>query len=149
MDDHRISVDTRHVDILFSHGNQISGEIFLQLHGTKSYAPQKIEEILNGDDEFIPLRSNGKVELLNTKHIVALTCEADREQDDLQTLGEHYVVSIETVSGKFDDLNVFVNLPSGKKRIKDFLNQPKTFLYFSKSHKGLYLQRDMIVRVSD
>ncbi len=149
MDDHRISVETRYVDILLTNGNQVSGDMFLQLHGTKSYEPQRIEELLNGENEFIPVRHGDRVFLLNIRHIVSLTCDADSELTDLQRLGEQYSVSVETVNGQLDDLQVFVNLPSGKQRIKDFLNQRKTFLLFIKDNKGIYLQRDMIVRVSD
>ncbi len=149
MEDHRISVETRNVDILLSHGSQISGDMFLQLYGTNSYGPQTVEEILNGENTFIPLRHNGKVQLLNINHIATLSCDAAGELNDLQRLGESYTVSVETVAATYEGLQVFVNLPTGHQRIKDFLNQPKSFLLFINGEKSLYINRDMIVRVSD
>ncbi len=149
MEDHRVSVNTKNVEIVLFNGSRLTGEIFLQLHSSKSYEPQKIEEILNGEDTFIPLRSHDRTDLINLKHIVALTCASENEENDLLKLGEHYIVTVETVHTKFENINVFVNLPTGQKRIKDFLNQEKMFLYFSSADKNIYLQRDMIVSVSD
>lgn len=149
MEDHRISVQTKKVDISLSNGETISGEIFLQLHGSKSYGLQKIGEILNGEDAFIPVRHGNKTELINLCHIISLSCDSTEEIDELQALGHHYVVSVETPNKTFHNLHVYVNLPTDHERIKDFLNQNRIFFLFLSNDKALYLRRDKIIKVTD
>lgn len=149
MDEQRISVETRAVEITLANGEDISGQLFLQLHGTYLYGPQTVEEVLNSEEMFVPFQHDGHVELINLEQIVSVACEAGPEFDELLLLGEEHKIALETTNGLLRDITVFVNLPTGNNRIKDFLNQRKNFLLFVKDEQVVYLRRDKIIRVKD
>lgn len=149
MDDQRISVETRRIKLTLSNGSQLSGETFLQLHGEHLTGLQRVEEILNGEEIFLPFRYAGKVELINLTQVVSLAVAAEEEFDPLLALGEEHQVRIETTVGEALDVRIFVNLPDGRTRVKDFLNQPVRFLLLLHEDQVIYLARNHILRVQD
>ncbi|MBN1956823.1 MAG: hypothetical protein JXQ81_09425 [Desulfuromonadales bacterium] len=149
MDDQRISVETRYIEVLMSNGKQVSGEAFLQLHGAHLAGPQRIGEAINGDEDFLPLRSKHGIELINLKQVISVVTAAEEEFDPLLKLGEEHRIQVEPAVGETLHLRIFVNLPGGKTRVKDFLNQDKRFLLFLHDDKVLYLARNRILCVKD
>ncbi len=149
MNEQRISVETRKVELTFTSGEKISGKLFLQLHGASLCGPQKVGEVLNSEEAFIPFQHDGMVELINLEQIVSVDCEAESEFDDLLLLGEMHKIAIETTNSLLVDLKAYVNLPTGNNRIKDFLNQRKHFLLFVQGDRVVYLRRDKIIKVKD
>ncbi len=149
MNDQRISVETRKVELTLSNGSQLSGETFLQLHGEHLLGLQKVGEILNGEDNFLPLRYEGKVELINLEQVVSVAVSAEEEFDPLLTLGEEHQLWVEPTIGEPLDVHIFVNLPGGCNRVKDFLNQQCRFLLFLHEKQIVYLARNRILRVQD
>ena len=149
MDDQKISVATRKVELTLSNGSQLIGETFLQLHGEHLTGLQKIGEILNGEDNFLPLRYEGKVELINLEQVVSVSVAAEKEFDPLLALGEEHQLWIEPTVGQALDVHIFINLPGGRNRVKDFLNQQTRFLLFLHEDRIIYLSRNKILRVRD
>ena len=149
MNDQKISVATRKVELTLSNGSQLAGETFLQLHGEHLTGLQKIGEILNGEDNFLPLRYEGKVELINLEQVVSVSVAAEEEFDPLLALGEEHQLWIEPTVGQALDVHIFVNLPGGRNRVKDFLNQQTRFLLFLHEDRIIYLSRNKILRVRD
>lgn len=149
MEEQRISVQTRRVEIALTNGERLKGELFLQLHGAHIDGPQRLGEILNGEDSYIPLRHDGQIDLINLEQVVAVSSSATEEVDDLLKIGEEHQVKVYTTTGQSMDLRIYVNLPCGKTRVKDFLNQRKKFLLFLHDDTVIYLSRDNIIRVLD
>ena len=149
MDDQRISVETRQIEAVLSNGCRISGEAFLQLHGAHLTGPQRIGEVINSDEDFLPVRSPEGVELINLEQVVSVATAATEEFDPLLKLGEEHQIQVEPSVGEPLHLRIFVNLPGGKTRVKDFLNQDKRFLLFLYDDKVIYLARNRILRVKD
>ena len=149
MNDQRISVETRTVELTLFNGSQLSGETFLQLHGEYLSGLQTVGEILNGEDNFLPLRYDGKVELINLEQVVSVSVSAEEEFDPLLALGEEHQLWIEPTVGSPLDVHVFVNLPGGRNRVKDFLNQKCRFLLFLHEKQIVYFARNRILRVQD
>ncbi|MEE4253429.1 MAG: hypothetical protein V2I50_05235 [Desulfuromusa sp.] len=149
MEDQRISVAKRHIKLTLSNGTQINGETFLQLHGEHLTGLQRVEEILNGEDIFLPVRHSGKVELISLEQIVSVEVAANEEFDPLLALGEEHQITVEPVAGDVLDVHIFVNLPGGCNRVKDFLNQQKRFLLLLRDDRILYIARNKILRIQD
>ncbi len=149
MDDQRISVATRNIKLTLSNGMQLSGETFLQLHGEHLTGLQRVGEILNGDDNFLPFRHGDTVELVNLDQVVSVEVAAEEEFDPLLALGEEHQINVEPVVGATIDVRIFVNLPGGRNRVKDFLNQQKRFLLLLQDDRILYLAQNKILRIQD
>jgi hypothetical protein len=149
MDDRRIMVETRGVELTLSSGVQLHGDFFLQLQGAHLTGLQRVEEILNDTDSFVAIRVGGRVELINLEQVVCVSLVAEVELDPLLTLGSEHRICVEPAVGGPLALRVFVNLPSGRERVKDFLNQPRRFLPFLQEERLLYLARAWILRVTD
>jgi hypothetical protein len=149
MDDQRISVARRNIKLTLSNGVQVSGETFLQLHGEHSTGLQRVGEILNGDNIFLPVRQDDRVELVNLEQIVSVEVAAEEEFNPLLALGEEHQIKVEAVVGDVLDVRIFVNLPGGRNRAKDFFNQQKRFLLLLQDDRIIYLARNKILRIQD
>ncbi|MDA3903509.1 MAG: hypothetical protein PF441_08700 [Desulfuromusa sp.] len=149
MDEQRISVEARRVKLTLSNGSQLTGETFLQLHGKHLTGIQRIGEILNGEDNFLPLRYGGKVELINLEQVISISAAAEEEFDPLLALGEEHQIWVEPTVGEALNARIFVNLSGDRNRVKDFLNQKKRFLLLLQEDQVVYLARNKILRVQD
>ena len=149
MEDQRISVETRRIELVLANGSRVAGETFLQLHGTHLTGPQRVGEVLNAADNFLPVRNGGRVELINLQQVVAVYVSAEEEFDPLLELGEEHQVRVTSTAGEPLEARIFVNLPGGKNRVKDFLNQRDRFLQFLRNERVVYLARDFILSVRD
>ena len=130
-------------------GLRISGETFLQLQGAYLTGPQRVGEILNDEEIFLPVRANGQVQLVNLEQVVSVSLPAELEFDPLLALGEEHRVRVEPVVGDVVDARIFVNLPGNKSRVKDFLNHQQRFLLFLHNDRVIYFARKRILRVTD
>ncbi len=149
MDDQRIIVETCEVKLTMVNGLAIRGETFLQLQGVNLTGPQRVGEILNDEEIFLPLRTNNHIELVNLEQVVSVSLPAELEFDPLLALGEEYQVRVEPVAGDMVEARIFVNLPGNKSRVKDFLNQKKRFIPFLQEDRVIYFARKRILRVTD
>lgn len=150
MDDQRIMVETCQVELVMVNGLRISGETFLQLQGAYLTGPQRVGEILDDEEIFLPVRNNSnQVQLVNLEQVVSVSLSAELEFDPLLALGEQYQVRVEPVVGDTVEARIFVNLPGNKSRVKDFLNQKKRFLPFLQEERVIYFARKRILRVTD
>ncbi len=149
MDDQRLIVETCQVDLVMVNGLRISGETFLQLQGIYLTGPQRVGELLNGDETILPVRSGSQVQLINLEQTVSVSLSAEQEFDPLLTLGEEHRVWVEPVAGDAIEARIFVNLPGDKSRVKDFLNQKLRFLPFLDNDRVIYVARKKILRVTD
>ncbi|PLY03203.1 MAG: hypothetical protein C0624_07165 [Desulfuromonas sp.] len=149
MDSQRISKETCNVLFSLSDGREVWGEVFLDLYGALHSGPQRVGELLNSDEPFIPIKTDEGMMLIHLQQLVSAQVAADIELDELMTLGEHYRVTVQTVLGKSIDAEVYVNLPEGGRRVKDFMNRSQGFLRFIVGDQVLYLNRCFVVCVLD
>ncbi len=145
----RLTVDTRRIRVLMANGFCVSGDTFVQLQGSHLSGGQRVEDLLNGDESFLPLRNEFGTQLVNLEQIVSVSVAAAEELDPLLTLGRKYAVRVEPTVGDGINVCIYVNLPGSASRVKDFLNQKKRFLLFIDGDQVLYIARDKILRVID
>lgn len=149
MENHQISVESRPIDLILTSGIRLSGEMFLQLHGLHGSGTQRVGEVLNDENNFLPVRTAEGLKLVNLDQIVAVSVAAETEFDSILALGEEHQVRVTTSVGETLDTRIYVNLPIGRNRPKDFLDQKKRFLLFNVDEKVVYIARRKIVFVED
>lgn len=149
MDEQRLEMNSCPVNLLLATGDELNGEVFLQLVGAHGVGGQRVGELLNGSDCFLPLRNDDKVTLVNLRQVVAIRVAANMEADDLTRLGDHHQVEVSTSVGQRFSASIYVNLPNHRGRVKDFLNQHQRFLPFFVDEQMVYLNFRFIVQVED
>jgi len=149
MDSQRISKETCNVLFALADGREIWGEVFLNLFGELHGGPQRVGELLNGDEPFIPIKTEEGTLLIHLLQLVSAQVASEVELNELMTLGEHYRVKVQTVLGKSIDAEVYVDLPEGGRRVKDFMNRSQGFLRFIVGDQVLYMNRNFIVCAQD
>jgi len=136
-----IAKKTQVVDISLADGSGINGDVFL--------LSETISDILNGLNTFIPVKTETEVLLLNRSQIVSVTTQAPWEQDELITLGNQYTIRLTMLNGKEMAGDIFANLPENFFRVKDFLDQPLTFLPLYQPDLVIYFNKNFILSVHD
>lgn len=129
------------VEISLSDGSGVEGEVFL--------LSETLADVLNGQNTFIPVKTTTEILLLNLSQIVSVTIQTPWEEDELLTLGHQYTVRLTMLNGKEMGGDIFANLPENFFRVKDFLDQPLSFLPLF--HPGLivYFNKKFILSVHD
>lgn len=149
MEDSKIEKQTRTAAFALSSGKTVEGEVFLRLYEAHHTGPQKIGDLLNGDTPFIPVKTPDGVVLLNLRQIVSAKVPLEEEQDDLMILGQKLSVTVEMTNAWEQSGDVYVNLPEGKDRLKDYINQPGLFFPLFDSKLIVYINRLHILFISD
>ncbi|MFY9269951.1 MAG: hypothetical protein WAO55_09420 [Candidatus Manganitrophaceae bacterium] len=147
MDEQRIQKETRPVLFHLSDGGDIRGMVFLRMQAEHHSGIQKVGELLNEDRSFIPVKMDVTPLLLNKRHIVAASVPGEEERDDLLLLGKQYSVAVTTSLGATFHGEVFVNMPEGFSRMKDYLNGPGSFITLIQPESILYINRRFILTV--
>lgn len=150
MDERKIEKGTEAIFFELSDGSEVEGEVFLRLYEAHHEGQQKVGDLLNNEEaRFIPLRTKGGVLLLNRSHLALARVRTEVEKDDLMTLGEKYTISLTMLGGKKIEGNIFVNLPEGFCRVKDYFNQPIRFFPLIQPEFVLYINQEFVLSVQD
>ncbi len=70
MIDQKIVKERRPVLFTLSDGSEVKGEVFLSLYEAKRMGPQRVGELLNGEDVFLPVAAAEGMIHLNVSNIV-------------------------------------------------------------------------------
>ncbi len=146
-----VKIAKKKQEVLFTltNGSEIQGEVSLELYSTNRMGAQRIDELLNEGNRFIPVGTKDGFILLNTTHIMLAKAKLVLDDHDLIMLGEKYRVGITTLLNENIEADVFVSLPEGYLRVKDYLNQSIRFFTFFLSEYVLYVNREFILFVRD
>lgn len=147
--DQRIDKEIREVLFTLTDGREVRGEVFLNLFEAHHSRPQRVGELLNDRDHFIPVRTDEGTVLLNVSGIVSARIRAELETDELMTLGERYTVRAVTSLGEELVADIYVNMPAGAQRVKDYLNQSLRFFTFFLPKHIVYVNRRYLLSVHD
>ncbi|NOQ23166.1 MAG: hypothetical protein GQ565_11035 [Candidatus Aegiribacteria sp.] len=144
-------IDKKKKEVLFTltDGTEIKGEIHLWLYSTNRMGPQRIDELLNEGTPFIPVKTVDGYILINSTHIMLARAEIEKNVHDLIMMGEKYSVHITTLLHKDLEADLFISLPEGFRRVKDYLDQQIQFFTFFQSEHILCINRDFILSIRD
>jgi len=150
MNEQKIDKTTRHVRFLLLDGTVIEGDVFLRLFEARHSGPQRLGELLNDDDDpFIPLRCKANTVLVNRDQIMLASTTMVEELDELFLLGTCHRVCIKTLHKGTLEGEIYVNLPQGSSRAKDYFNQKLTFYTLIDAETVHYVHRSFIMTVQD
>ena len=144
-------IDKKKKEVLFTltDGTEIVGDVYLWLHSTYRTGPQRIDELLNEGALFIPVRTIEGYVLLNSSNIMLARAEVEKNIHDPIMIGEKYSVHITTLLHKNLEADLFISLPEGFRRVKDYLNQPVQFFTFFLPEHIFCINRDCILSIRD
>ena len=146
-----VKIDKKKKEVLFTltDGTEIQGEIYLWLYSTNRMGPQRIDELLNEGSTFIPVRTVDGYVLLNSTHIMLARAEMEKNIHDPIMMGRKYSVRINTTLHNNLKVDLFVSLPEGFRRVKDYLDQELQFFTFFLPEHILCINRDCILSIRD
>ncbi len=149
MEDQKIVKNRRQVLFTLADGSTVEGRVFLSLYEACHEGPQRVGELLNSEDAFIPVETASGTIHLNIVNIIAAHMPVMEEGDELMTLGEQYRVQITTSLGTVIEGEVFVNLPHDRSRVSDYLNQRDRFCRVFLAEEIVYIGTRFILSVRD
>ncbi len=149
MSNEKIEKKKKKVLFTLTDGTVIKGEIYLWLYSTNRMGPQRIDELLNEGTPFIPIKTVDSHVLLNSTHIMLARAEMEKNIHDSIMMGKKYTVHITTLLHNNLEADLFISLPEGFRRVKDYLDQPIRFFTFFLPEHILCINRDCIVSIRD
>ncbi len=150
MNDPKIEKMVRKVSLLLSDNTHLEGEVFLSLYDLTHSGSQNLGDLLNGGEQFIPLKTEKGIVLLNMKHIVQAKIASEREADDMMKTGSSYTIWVKTEIGGLMEGDIFISLRDGRfGRVKDYVNQPLTFFRLFQPEYVVYLNQRFILSIHD
>jgi hypothetical protein len=148
-DDRKLVKRTRDVRVRLATGSELEGTLFLGLFEAAHTGPQTVGDLLNGEEAFIPLKTNTGVCLINIKQILFARTPAQGEADELMTLGARSPVAITLVNTGSLEGDIYINLPEGCRRPKDFFNHAPTFFPLFIGQYIVYINRHFVASAQE
>ncbi|NOY84834.1 MAG: hypothetical protein GXO96_08470 [Nitrospirae bacterium] len=150
MNDHKIEKAIRSVSFLLSDQSKIEGYVFLSLHDLAHSGPQNLGDLLNGDEEFIPIKTEKGIELINLNHLIQARIDPEEELDEVMKMGSSYTICAQLSVGAPVEGDVYISLQDGRfGRVKDYANLPFTFLRFFQPKCVIYVNQRYIISLHD
>jgi hypothetical protein len=149
MEEQKIVKNQRWVEFTLADDSVVKGVVFLSLYEAHRPGPQRVGELLNGQDTFLPIKTGDGTLHLNIDNIIEARTSEEEELHELMMLGRKYRVEIITLGGKKIAGDVFVDLPQESSRVSDFLNQPRRFFPLIASGGVIYVARRFILSAKD
>ena len=148
-DDPKVAKQTRPVRIRLSTKRELNGTVFLGLYEASHAGPQTVGDLLNSEEAFIPLKTAKGVRLINTEQIVLARTPAEGEVDELMTMGIRCPVTIALADATSLRGNIYITMPEGHRRPKDFFNHAPKFFPFFKDDQLVYINRRLVASIQD
>ena len=148
MIEQRIAKNRQLVLFTLADGSEVEGEVFLSLCDARHRGPQRVGELLSGEECFIPVATADGMVHLNISNIVMARTSEKSDWVELEQLGKKYFVRIATLLGEVAG-EVFVNLPQYTSRVSDYLNQPERFFRVFMQEHIVYVGARFILSVRD
>lgn len=149
MDEDKIEKSALRVAIQRSDGNRISGEVFLGLYSEQHLGSQNMEDLLNETKQFMPVKTDTGVDLLNIDHIVWIKIDAESQENDIMKLGTKHAVWVKTILGEELKGDIFISLEEGRARVKDHVNEIVGFFRLFQPGFILYINQKSILSIHD
>ncbi len=119
------------VKAVMTAGTPRAGRVFLAEIARAHSGPERLEEMLNQSEPFIPLSGKGNFSILNKRHLVYLTTSDRGEIDyyrNLITIARREDVRLILRGRKALSGTLLIEMPMGMDRVLDYLNSQRVFL---------------------
>ena len=152
MSDLSIRKNKANITAVFSDGTKIRGEVFLAAFSETHYGHQKVSDILEGENLFIPvfIKEEERVQFLSRDQIMILEGELSSPEDEEKlAIGLYHIEKVRVIFTNGDNMEgaMISEAPPERSRISDCLNLPERFINMIKGGRYFYLNKKSIVRV--
>ena len=132
-------------------GETITGEMFLQPFARPNGGDERLQDILNNSEPFFPLAlADGDTLLLAKEQVLEVSSEREGEdvEDAIGALARPMVVEVRLVSGEKHPGALFLDMPTERPRLLDFLNRDgERFLTLHGTERRFLINRRAIEHV--
>ena len=132
------------------------GDIFLSYVAANHEGRERVIDVLNQTDPFIPIHfKDESTKLINKNNLLMVTFLSDGEgTEDSVFANSSIEVAIQLINDICLEANAFFSLPSHSCRVKDFLNQsfldkPESFLELRKGKEVYLINKAYILFVDE
>ena len=148
-----LAVDTikTKVTIMLADGSNQSGHIFLSPFDELGVGKQSVYGMLTAEKAFIPFESqNGDFSFLNQDAIVWLSHQefAEEEASEITVPVETKAVTVHLSTGKVLSGEVSLEMPEGRMRLSDWLNDCVGWLVIRSGDKEILINLFYVLRVA-
>ena len=121
MSEYRIEKLRRGLKVVLADGSRLDGDVFLRSVSRYRSRPEEPADLLNDAEPFFALERNGEMLLVAKSQV--RTAETEILDDDaLETGALGVTVEITMRDGALNDGSIFMESPSDRPRLLDFLN---------------------------
>jgi hypothetical protein len=121
--DYRIAKLRCPVEVTLANGHRLDGDVFVQSVGRFRSGPEEPIDLLNHEETFLPLAgADGTIALVQKAQIAVVGCPlpVDDEPSAAGVVGMR--VELTLSDGSAHEGSIFPELPAGRPRLVDFLN---------------------------
>ena len=122
--------------------------VFLADFASKHSGPERLSDLLNAHDEFVPALENGATVFLGRHSIAAARVAREWEPGEEAAQGSQHQLEILLAGGACLRGLVSVVLPPERSRLLDFLNDAQPFLRLVEENQVALIHKRHIVRVA-
>jgi hypothetical protein len=143
---HRVSAELTLVT-----GAAVNGVFFVAGSTATRTGPERVGDLLNGQDGFFPFeRADGSTALYNRAHVVLVTLPrgvAEAELDPGYLVATRRLVTMTLSTGASVSGTVAVYRPVGRDRLSDYARSPEQFRYVVTAERTLIINSEHIVEL--
>jgi len=138
------------VEVFLPGGAAREVTIFLAEYAPRHSGPERLSDLLNADDEFIPAVDvvTGTMTFLGRRSIAAARVARESELGEDPVQGEHHEVEITLTDGTALRGTLNVVLPTDRSRLLDYLNDAQPFVRLTEANKVALINKRHIARVA-
>jgi hypothetical protein len=149
MSDYHIEKNRCPVVVTTHSGETITGEMFLQPFARHDGSSERPLDILNAAEPFFPLAvSEEETVLVAKEQVVEVSVDLDACGNDDEPFAQPTVIEVRLINGATHSGSIFLQLPSERPRLLDFLNRDtQRFITLHGTERQLLINRQVIERV--
>ena len=149
MSDYHIEKSRCPVVVTTHSGETITGEMFLQPFARHDGGSERPLDILNASEPFFPLAvSDEETVLVAKEQVVEVSVGLDADASDDESFAQPTVIEVRLINGATHSGAIFLQLPSERPRLLDFLNRDtQRFITLHGTERRILINRQVIERV--
>lgn len=122
--------------------------VFLAEFASRHTGPERLSDLLNGHDEFVPALAAGATVFLGRHSIAAARVAREWELGEEPALGQQHEVEVLLTDGTCLRGQVSFVLPPERSRLLDYLNDAQPFVRLAEREQVALINKRHIARVT-
>lgn len=135
----KIKMIRKEVEIAFEDGSRTTGFFFLSPTSAHRLGSETLEEMLNGDRDYLPLELSREEVVLVSKNAVVMVLAKDGEAETIPLGPTRIAAEVMLRSGETLRGDICHDLPETHSRLSDYLNRSGHFFHIEAASKDCYV----------